>query len=410
MSIPSTRAGHRSRNTGDAAAHDVTPPQFGVYGEQAERDWPLITHDEVSAVLANYPKLGPLAALSWHSPRPFSAAVLATTAHGGEWFVKRHHVSIRDVAGLEEEHRFIAHLRSRGVPVVDVLLARDGASAITVGDWTYEVHAAAPGIDVYRGVMSWKPFAHPSHAYEAGRALARLHRAASDYAAPARPIRPLLSSFRALASADLMGALDQWVAAQPTLVRALAAYDWRSDIARTIGPFHARLVPLLPALRSLWTHGDWHASNLLWTDGAPGAQVRTVLDFGLSDRTCAVYDIALAIERNTIDWLAPDDARCVERAQIDALLDGYESLAPLTDDEYAALVALLPIVHVEFALSEVAYYDGILNSPQTAAEAAYDGYLLGHARWFGARDGMRLLEWLRDRPRGSAGTDNATAR
>ncbi|MBA5770777.1 hypothetical protein, partial [Escherichia coli] len=74
----------------------------------------------------------------------------------------------------------------------------------------------------------------------------------------------------------------------------------------------------------------------------------------------AVMDLALAIERNTVDWMAPADARRIEYDQIDALLDGYESLAPLSDDAYAALVALLPIVHTEFALSEVAYFGCII--------------------------------------------------
>ncbi|EAY71497.1 hypothetical protein BDAG_04335 [Burkholderia dolosa AU0158] len=111
-----------------------------------------------------------------------------------------------------------------------------------------------------------------------------------------------------------------------------------------------------------------------------------------------VMDIALAIERNAIDWLAPADAPRVEYEQIDALLDGYESLAPLSDAAYAALIALLPIVHTEFALSEVAYFGCIVDAPEIV-DVAYDGYLLGHARWFGERDGQRLLDWLAQRRR-----------
>ncbi|MCL4634060.1 phosphotransferase [Burkholderia sp.] len=380
-------------------SRDVAPPQFGVDGEQAERDWPLMTHDEVAAVLARIDGAGEPVRLTWHSPRQFAAAVLVRMADGRGLFVKRHHASLRDVAGLEEEHRFIAHLRERGMPVVDVLADRNGATAFASGEWTYEVHVLAPGVDPYRGVMSWQPFTHPSHAYAAGRALAELHRASAGYDAPARPVRTLLSSFRVLSSADLAGALERWVDAQPLLVRALGSRDWRGDVADAIGPYHARLVPLLPALAPLWTHGDWHASNLLWTDAGPGAQVRTVLDFGLSDRTCAVMDLALAIERNTVDWMAQADARRVEYDQIDALLDGYESLEPLSDDAYAALVALLPIVHTEFALSEVAYFGCIIDAP-AIVDIAYDGYLIGHARWFGERDGRQLLDWLVRRRRG----------
>jgi Ser/Thr protein kinase RdoA (MazF antagonist) len=382
----------------DAPSADIAPLQFGVDGEQAERDWPLITREEVEAVLGRFPSIGPLAGLTWHSPRPFSAAVLITTANGNEFFVKRHHMKIRDVEGLAEEHAFIAHLASRGLPVADIIAMPDGATAVTQGEWTYEVHRAAGGADVYRKAMSWTPFADTSHAFAAGHMLARLHIAARDYAAPARAIRPLLSSFRALNESDLIGALDRWIDAQPLLVRALGARDWRSDVSEVILPWHARLAPFLPGLRPLWTHGDWHASNLLWTGSTPGAQVSTILDFGLSDRTCAVYDLAVAIERNAIEWLSAQDTRRVHLDHIDALLNGYESITPLSGDEYAALVALLPIVHAEFALSEVAYFHATLGSPENA-EVAYDGYLLGHARWFSEPAGRALLDHLESRER-----------
>jgi Ser/Thr protein kinase RdoA (MazF antagonist) len=252
--------------------------------------------------------------------------------------------------------------------------------------------------------MSWTPFADTSHAFAAGHMLARLHVAARDYAAPARPVRPLLSSFRALNETDLIGALDRWISAQPLLVSALEGRDWRSDVTRVILPWHARLTPFLPGLRPLWTHGDWHASNLLWTSDTPGAQVSTILDFGLSDRTCAVYDLAVAIERNAIEWLSTQDARHVHLDHIDALLNGYESLTPLSDEECAALVAILPIVHTEFALSEVAYFHATLGS-QENADVAYDGYLLGHARWFCEPAGKALLDHLETRSRVSRSTN-----
>ncbi|WGS51693.1 phosphotransferase [Paraburkholderia sp. D15] len=404
------------------AREPVAPKQFGVGGVEEERDWPLMTHEEVGAVLAgfrhrgraDYPArrdppdhgaengtpLGPIASLCWHSPRQFASGALVDTANGDTLFVKRHHVSIRDVEGLHEEHRFIAHLQSRGVPVTDVLCTLTGATALRVDDWTYEVHALAAGVDLYRDSHSWSPFSHASHAYAAGRALARLHRASADYMAPERTIRPLMQSFRVIGAARLDDALDAWIGAQPLLAQALATRPWRADIAACIAPFHAALAPLLPALEPLWTHGDWHASNLLWSADAPDAQVRTVLDFGLSDRTCAVYDLALAIERNTIEWLSFGEGGThpVYTDQIDALLNGYESLSPLSDVAYAALCALLPIVHTEFALSELAYFDGILHAPADG-EVAYTTYLLDHARWFAAGQGRTLLAWMRTRRR-----------
>ena len=65
-----------------------------------------------------------------------------------------------------------------------------------------------------------------------------------------------------------------------------------------------QLLPLLPALPPLWTHNDLHASNLLWSDASDDAQATAIIDFGLADRTNAVHDLAHAIERNIVEWLA----------------------------------------------------------------------------------------------------------
>jgi len=367
--------------------------QFGVYGEQAERDWPLMIVSEVADVLSSYRIKGTIDRLSWHSPRPFAAAALATMSTGETLFVKRHHKSLRDVQALAEEHRFIAHLAAQGIPVAQVIADRLGRSAIAIGDWTYEVYLSAPGEDIYRNVMSWEPFKRTDHAFAAGAALAQLHVAAKGYAAPARPPRLLLSSFQVIGAMDLLAAAQTWIDAQPLLSKALAHRPWREDLATVIGPWHAQLQPYLASLPALWTHGDWHASNLLW--GAHH-EVRSVLDFGLADQTCALYDLALAIERNTIGWLEPEPRRAVHLDQVDALLEGYTSRVPLNAQDYAALVALLPIVHTEFALSEVGYFASVLDLSDDA-DAAYDGYLLGHARWFSQPAGQALLAHLRGR-------------
>ena len=126
-------------------------------------------------------------------------------------FVKRHHVSVRDVAGLSEEHGFINHLRSRGIAVSEVLTTVDGATAFTDDHWTYEVHGVASGVDLYRDAVSWTPFSSSVHAHEAGKALARLHLAAQDYAAPARKSQTLVSSFTIFSQPDPLPALQRYI-------------------------------------------------------------------------------------------------------------------------------------------------------------------------------------------------------
>ncbi|TJZ93115.1 phosphotransferase enzyme family protein [Actinacidiphila oryziradicis] len=354
----------------------------GLGTEPVAPDWPPLTDAEVGDVLGG----GPVRVL-WRSPRPLSAAALVESER--LLFVKRHHVSVRTEEGLAEEHAFLRHLRERGAPVVDVL------SVVRLGEWVYEVHTAGTGTDLYQDALSWSPFASAGHAGAAGAVLARLHLAAEGYRAPHRQVQPLVASFTVFASADPAAALERYVARRPALAAALADQPWRTDTERVHLPLHRRLAPLLDDLEPLWTHNDWHASNLLWdVAGSEAAAVTTVLDFGLSDRTTAVHDLATAIERNIVQWLdLPSGSVRVQLDHLDALLRGYTSVRPLSAAESAALPELLPLVHAEFALSELDYFHGVTGSAASSA-LAYD-YYLGHAEWFTTPDGRGLLEHLR---------------
>ncbi|MGS0740589.1 phosphotransferase enzyme family protein [Glaciimonas sp. GG7] len=377
----------------------------GLGTDTVAPSWPLLTHDEVRGLLQRYPQVGEVKRLTWHSPRPFSSACLVETA-SGLLFVKRLLKAIRSVEGLLEEHRFMAHLAQRlpvDGPAVSVVLAdQDGATAIAQGDCTYEVHQLGAGVDLYRDAFSWTPFLKTGHAFAAGRALAQLHQAAATYVAPARSATLLVSGFSVFNHDDPMTQIQHYIDARPGLAGYMAQRPWRVDVTRVLLPFHATLQPLLKNLVPLWTHNDSHASNFLWCEGNDhDAQVATILDFGLCDKTCAVYDLAIAIVTNIIAWLklpehGSDSAngdRLIHFEQLDALLDGYEAIAPLSACDASALLAMLPLAHVEFALSELAYFYGVQVSAENAA-VAYDTYLLGHAQWFNSAAGCGLLAYI----------------
>lgn len=365
--------------------------------------WPTLTLDEVAGLLRRYPQAGAVTRLGWHSPRPFSSACVADT-DSGPLFIKRLLREIRSVGELMDEHRFMAHLRTNGLTVSEVLSAGDGNTAVADGGWSYEVQRLGQGVDRYRDATSWTPFLSCADAAAAGRELALLHLAARGYDAPARSTRLLASGFTLLNAEqpqEVLERIQTYIGQRPALTDYLASRDWRADVSRVLLPFHARLSPLLHGLAPLWTHNDWHASNLLWQAEPAPAAVRTVLDFGLADRTCAVYDLANAIERNLIEWLAlpmasGDQRHLVHIDQLDAMLDAYEAVAPLSALETAALPALLPLVHIEFALSELAYFHGVQRSAENAA-LAYDTYFLGHAAWFDSDAGRYLLDHLQRR-------------
>ena len=298
---------------------------------------------------------------------------------------------MRDREGLLEEHRFLAHLLARGVPVPRVLASAAGETAIETGEWTYEVHETPPGIDLYEDAISWTPFRSSAHAHSAGVALARLHIAAQDFTVPRRMPRPLVASFTIFSGRDPAVEMERYLGARPSLAGNKAVRACAEKAIELLAPFHAELIPLLPELAPLWTHNDLHASNLFWSDAGPNADLAArataIIDFGLADRTNAVHDIAHAIERNIVEWLVlvndpahPDDVP-IHFDHLQALLGGYESVRPLSREESAALAPMTALCHAEFALSEADYLLGILHSEEKAA-MAYDGWLVGHAHWF----------------------------
>jgi Ser/Thr protein kinase RdoA (MazF antagonist) len=399
----------------------------GMGKELVEPDWSPLTSTEVRAVLARYPQPGvrpPVPAapdgtgganpdgiagaapagppagdemITWHSPRPMSAAGLVRRG-GVNLFVKRHHVRVRTPAQLAVEHAFIGHLRARGIPAPAVLRAADGATATQHGDFVYEVHEVAGGLDLYRDAVSWTPYTSLGHAQAAGAALARLHAAADRFPLPARSPAVLTSGCELIVAADPLAELKWLAGRRPGLAAYLDGRAWPDDLTRLVLPLIRRAAPLLAGLPRQWGHGDWHPSNLTWTSAGADAVMAGVFDFGLANRTFAVHDLATALERATVSWLDLIDLGRAEADldAIDALLDGYESVRPLTPAEAAALPEVFPVVHVEYALSEVEYFAHVVSSPANA-DLAYDGYLLSHAAWFGTGDGATVLDHLRRR-------------
>lgn len=347
--------------------------------------WPPLDAGEVQALLAGFPALPGPARIVWRSARPFSAAARVATA-AGEVFLKRHPLALRSPQALREEHAFIAHLRARGLPVPQVLAAAGGETAHVRGNWLYEVHAPAAGLDLYRDAVSWTPLTRLEHARSAGRMLARLHIAAAGFALPARSAQMLVARDELLRAPDLIAAIAAQCAQRPLLAAYLAERNWRDELVPLLAR-HRQLQPQLAALPRLWTHGDWHASNLFWSDAGDAAEVACVLDFGLCAPTFALYDLALAIERNAIGWLQ-DQAGHPQIAC--ALTEGYAELLPLSSQDRQLLADLLPLVHLDFAVSEIDYACTLLASPK-AADHAWQGYLLGHAAWFATPRAAPLL-------------------
>lgn len=354
-----------------------------------EPDWPAVTTQEARQLLCQFDGAGKFICLHWHAPRPFSATSLLES-DVGEFFLKRHPLALRTAEALREEHHFAAHLRAAGLSVPHIIPTLDGDTVIATDEWTYELQAKAKGLDPYRDRQSWTPYLCRQHAWEAGKALAMLHKASANFDAPPRGPHPLITSLTILPAADPIAAMADYISMRPAAAAYLADKPWRKTMADLLTQYGAGLSADLARQPSLWTHNDWHPSNLLWTREG---HVETIFDFGLSTRTNAVHDIATAIERACIPWLEFQDGQADARPEPESalsLLQAYHSILPLSHDDAHLILRLLPLVHVEFALSELDYFAGPLAQP-ALADVAWDDFLIGHAHWFGSDQGQRFM-------------------
>jgi Ser/Thr protein kinase RdoA (MazF antagonist) len=359
-------------------------------GNREPAQWPALRPAEVSELLASYPATGAPQRITWHSPRPLSAGCLVQCANASV-FVKRHHRSVRTVATLEEEHRFIEHLRRAGMPIPAVLHDTAGRSAHGIGDWVYEVHACAAGVDIYRETISWVPLANAHHALTAGAMLARLHTAATGYQAPQRDTHILVARSELLCAADPIAALQAQLPQRPQLARYLQQRDWQAELAAVLAPWHGAVQPRLAQQPRWWTHGDWHVSNLCWSSADDDARITAVIDFGLAAATFTLFDLATAIERNAIGWLHLGRSMAAVHADIAcALIAGYRQRRALDAAAVHLLADLLPLVHLDFALSEVEYFNALADPYKP--DVAYTTFLRGHAAWFTTAPGRALLQ------------------
>ena len=360
---------------------------FGMGAESiVRRDWPSLTLPEIAEVLG-----GEVAGIEWRSPRPLSTTARIRMPDGRRMIVKRLPLSLRTPEALAEEHGFMDHVRERGIKVPAAWTAG------TRGDFVYEVQELGAGEDLYQSAFSWSPYDPSYHAGPAGAMLGRLHTAAKGYEAPARPWRPLKSGFSLFGSSDPIAAIEQIAAQRPQLGDFLSARDWRSDAERLMLPFHQRLAPLRDDLLPLWTHNDWHGTNLLWEDDGYTLMPTSVLDFGLSDRTAAVYDLAIAVERFAVDWVGLRDGgpANIPKRELRSFLHAYASVRPVSGAEFSALANLFPLCHAEYELSEIDYFLSVVpGGSEKNAEIAYRDWFLGHAQWAKSEEGQAFLGLL----------------
>ncbi len=190
---------------------------------------------------------------------------------------------MRDHAGLMEEHRLLHFLAGRTDLVKAPLMNRDGQSVACTGDWTYEVHPVADGLDDmrrrFRGRRFCTPGMHGRRGERWGNCTERLRGMTGNAERHSR----WLGSFSIFGggleshskSEGPVERMEGYLAVRPMLRAYAEQREWRRAFAEVLMPFYERLEPWLKELTPLWTHNDLDASNLTWTGkGRRGARVQ----------------------------------------------------------------------------------------------------------------------------------------
>lgn len=230
--------------------------------------------------------------------------------------VLRRHSPFATRASIEWEHHLLHHLAAKGWPVPLASPASGGREIVEHEDSLWSI---APFLRGVPGMVD-----SPSRYLIQGRLLARLHHDMENF--PLLEQRPglgktwELDAWVAPANAgSFNGLVSAFASHYPEIAALIRRQRYRS--LRELARLHYPNLPELPI------HGDFQRFNLLWQD----ATVTGVLDFDQARRDARVCDLAIVL----IPFMPLD----LQLAR--AFLEGYESVRPLTDTEWALIPALV---------------------------------------------------------------------
>lgn len=367
--------------------------------------WPDITMDEADVVLGRLSEPLHARRIIARSGRPMAAGCLIDTG-AGDMFIKRYARSVRTEDTILPYHRFVAHLASHGIPTPTFHWFTAGSetgngneagfgmeTVLLWNDCVYEVSAKAWGEDRYAKAYIWDPPETNREAYRLGSFLGYLDIASRGFDEPRPAPCGYQARFSIFEHEDVLAAADGWLRERPLTARWMreTGRDFLSDLAQ-FADTGVRLAPRYRDIERIWTHGDTHLSNFMWQGDAPSA----VFDFGMADFNTAVFELAMALERHTIQWLdvMNGDADSYRLDLARAIISGYHAVRPLTDVEKEILPDVLAVSQIEGGVTLIDYW---LRSHGRGQDISwgYDVDFLAHGRWYRSPSGVAYLNGLR---------------
>lgn len=264
-----------------------------------------------------------------------------------------------EVAELPFFLGLLDHLAAAGCPVPRTIHDRTGAAYRTFDAQDGEEKVLAL-IEFLPGISADRPT--PAQAEAVGRALAGVHLAAQDYPATRR------NSMGHDAWRGFVAACEgRWAEIDPALESVPAAVE--DVIARSPRDLPESVI-----------HADLFPDNVLLV----GDEVSGLIDFYFACTGAMAYDVAVTHAA----WSFSPDGKRQDKAIGDAILRGYESVRPLSDEERTALPVLAEGAALRFLLTRA--YDW-LNTPADALVTRKDPRAFFERLAFYRREGAQAF-------------------
>ena len=223
------------------------------------------------------------------------------------------------------------HLAARNCPVPQTIHDRQGAAYRMLGGKAVALIEFLPGVSIDRP--------EAAQAHSVGRALAGIHLASADFAME-RPNDLSLPSWSALAESCTEDGLARIDPSLPALVAGeleFLADHWPEGLPRSV------------------IHADLFPDNVLMM----GHEVSGLIDFYFACNDITAYDLAVTHAA----WCFDPEGRGFRPEIGTALIEGYESVRPLSHEEHSALPVLARGAAMRFMMTRA---EDWLNTPADA--------------------------------------------
>lgn len=301
--------------------------------------------EELAIVLSHY-DLGAIESVTEFARGSRQSPKVGLVSERGKFLLKRRPADRARLSRVRFAHRVQDHLVRAGFPLARLMRTRTNkATLLQLRDQIYELFEFVPG----------HAFAQrPDEARDAGAVLARFHQITATYEATASSPRPRGDYHDAPAVRTGLAGIGSSLSMHDSftgdemelseLVQSLlAAYNRSADSVNRIDPF-GDLEQVI--------HSDWHPGNTLFREH----KVLAVVDYDTMRYAHRIIDIAngalqfsMIAKGDPASW--PDE---LDKERFDAFLQGYQSSAPLSQQERKCILPLMTEALIAECVSPIA--------------------------------------------------------